>query len=42
MFSLHNTYNTAMDTTPFTIITPPNEMRADRSGMRVKDVQTQK
>jgi hypothetical protein len=33
---------TAMDTTPLTIITPPNEINADLSGMRVSDVHTQK
>src|SRR5829696_7806623 len=33
---------TAIDTTPFTIITPPKQISADRSGIRVSDVQTQK
>ena len=40
--NLHNPYIAPIDTTPFTIITPPNEMSADRSGMRVSDAQTQK
>jgi hypothetical protein len=31
-----------MDTTPLTIITPPNEMSADLRGIRVSYVQTQK
>src|SRR3954465_15214511 len=31
-----------MDTTPLTIMTPPNEMSAERSGIRVSDVHTQK
>lgn len=32
----------AMAETPFTNVTPPNEISADRSGMRVSVVQTQK
>lgn len=32
----------AMAETPFTNVTPPNEISADRSGMRVSEVQTQK
>ena len=40
--NLHNPYIAPIDTTPFTIITPPNEINADRSGIRVNDVHTQK
>ena len=38
----HITYTVAMASTPFTRVTPPNEMSADRSGMRDSDVHTQK
>ena len=33
---------TPIDTAPFTIMTPPNAISADRSGIRVSVVHTQK
>jgi hypothetical protein len=39
---LHKAYITPIDTTPLTIITPPNAINADRSGIRVNEVHTQK
>lgn len=38
----HNRNVIAIAEMPFTSVTPPNEMSADRSGMRVSVVQTQK
>jgi hypothetical protein len=38
----HSTYTTPIATTPFTSVTPPYEMSAERSDMRESDMHTQK
>ena len=41
-FNADSAHTTPIATTPLTIMTPPNEIIAERSGMRVCVVHTQK